>query len=238
MVVSEAGLLPDWSAVRTDTARQALRAAFDAFDMGRRWAHLGAAEDRIRRAILNAYATKGASASASELSELTGLSRPKVIAALHRLRGRDLVVLGPGGRVVGAYPFSDDATGHSVRLGDRSLTAMCAIDALGVGAMFGLDTAIRSSCRLCGAGIEIETRERGHGLARAAPDSTVVWSGVQYTDSCAATSLCTVQTFFCSDEHLNAWRAPHANGFRLSIDEALQVGKAIFGPMLRASGEP
>lgn len=233
--------LPDWSAVQTDTARQALRAAFDAFDMGRKWAHMDAAEDRIRRAILSAYATKGTSASASELSELTGFSRPEVIDILHRLCRRDLVVLAPDDRIVGAYPFTDRATGHRVRFGDRTVTAMCAIDALGIGAMLGVDTAIHSSCRLCGAAIRIETRENGQSLGAVAPASAVVWSGVQYADACAATSLCTVQAFFCTEEHLSLWREPRATGFRLSIEEALQVGKAIFGPMLQASmrtGEP
>ena len=52
---------------------------------------------------------------------------------------------------------------------------------------------------------------------------------------CAARSLCTVMTFFCSDAHLDRWRGanyPDLDGIRLSIDEAFQAGKAIFTPML------
>jgi hypothetical protein len=52
---------------------------------------------------------------------------------------------------------------------------------------------------------------------------------------CAADTLCTVITFFCSAAHLEAWRSanhPDAAGFRLSLDEAVQVGRAIFGPTL------
>ena len=55
----ETGPVPDWSIVRTDIARQALRAAVDAFDMGRKWARMEADEDRTWRAILRCYATTG-----------------------------------------------------------------------------------------------------------------------------------------------------------------------------------
>lgn len=229
------GRLPDWSVVRTDVARQALRAAFDAFDMGRKWAGMNASEDRVWRAVLVAYATAGTAPSVAELSARTDLSTNEVEAVLGRLRGRDLVVLAADGRILGAYPFTDRATEHRVGFGDKTAMAMCGIDALGMGAMFGANTAIRSSCRQCGAPIEIRTSENGQSLGAIAPDTAVVWSGVLYADACAATSFCTVQAFFCSDQHLAAWREDGAHGFRLSIDEAFQVGKAIFGSMLRPS---
>ena len=41
--------------------------------------------------------------------------------------------------------------------------------------------------------------------------------------------------FFCTDEHLQSWRDAQdreTKGFRLSMDEGLQVGKAIFMPLL------
>jgi hypothetical protein len=71
-------------------------------------------------------------------------------------------------------------------------------------------------------------------VADVQPGSAVVWSGVRRTDGCAANSMCTVIAFFCDDAHLEAWRAEHhpEAGFRLSIDEALQVGRAFFGPSL------
>lgn len=67
------------------------------------------------------------------------------------------------------------------------------------------------------------------------PPSAIVWSGIKYEDDCAATSLCAVLTFFCSDGHLESWRhtnEPDTLGFRLSMHEALQVGRAIFTPLL------
>ena len=112
---------------------------------------------------------------------------------------------------------------------------MCAIDALGAGAMLGTDVAIESACRFCGTPIRIETRNNGTALEAYSPMSAVVWSGIQYSNSCAADSLCTVMAFFCTDEHLESWRDTRdakQKGFRLSMNEGLQMGKAIFMPLL------
>ncbi len=106
---------------------------------------------------------------------------------------------------------------------------------LGTGAMLGADVAIESACRFCRTPIRIETRDKGAALEAYSPTSAVVWSGIQYANSCAADSLCTVMAFFCTDEHLQSWRdaqGREAKGFRLSMDEGLQVGKAIFMPLL------
>jgi hypothetical protein len=53
--------------------------------------------------------------------------------------------------------------------------------------------------------------------------------------------MCSVIAFFCDDAHLEAWRAEHhpeTPGFRLSIDEALQAGRAIFAPSLAGLEAP
>ena len=140
---------------------------------------------------------------------------------------------------MGAYPFSDSETGHRVDLPALSVGAMCAVDALGMGAMLDQNSVIRSSCLRCGQAIRIATRHRGRERAGISPEDAVAWSGVVESVACAATSLCTVQAFFCSDEHLERSRAAspadNATGFRLSVDEALQFGRAVFAPMLRAS---
>ena len=138
-----------------------------------------------------------------------------------------------------AYPFCAWETEHRVRPGDTGTTvgSLCAIDALGAGAMLGCDTTIEPSCRDCGASIQITTRCDGHALRWVSPAAAVVWSGIRYADGCSATSGCTVKVFFCSDEHLAAWRGrtdPDGTGFRLSVEAALQVGKALFVPILAA----
>jgi hypothetical protein len=69
------------------------------------------------------------------------------------------------------------------------------------------------------------------------PSGAIVWSGIDYADQCSATSLCTVLAFFCCDEHLRSWREANreVKGFRLSMVEGFQVGRAIFMDLLASA---
>lgn len=227
---------PDWSLVTSETAREALGAIFETCDWVERWAGLDEAQDRTRRAILEAYPRIGHALSTNELARSTGFAPNRVRDLIARLKARDMVVLDKDGTtLVGAYPFIDRATEHRMKLGETVLHAMCAIDALGTGAMLGTDVGIESKCRFCGTPIYVETCDKGMALTDHAPSGAVVWAGIQYADRCAADSLCTVMAFFCSDGHLELWRDsqnPRAIGFHLSMDEGLQMGKAIFLPLL------
>lgn len=112
---------------------------------------------------------------------------------------------------------------------------MCAIDALGAGAMFGADVEIVSSCRQCRTPVTITMQGAGIALQAFAPPGALAWSGIRNSQGCAADTLCTVIAFFCSDDHLEAWRRenhPNIEGYRLSLDEALEVGRALFAPSL------
>jgi len=233
--------IPDWSVVTSETVREAIAAIFETCDWEDRWAGLDDAEDRTRRAILANYPKTGHAPSVEELAKATDFALDRVRDLIARLKARDMVVLDQDGKtLIGAYPFIDRNTEHRMRLGDTVLNAMCAIDALGTGAMLGMDVVIESTCRSCSAPIRVETRERGASLADHSPRGAVVWTGLQYADRCAANSLCTVMAFFCSDEHLNSWRDgqdPRPNGFCLSMDEGLQMGKALFTPRLASSSE-
>lgn len=226
---------PDWSAVVSSQVEQALSAIFRAFGVEKTWTGYGETEDRIRRAILDSYLQDARAPSLAALSSRSGLVPEALRRALHSLRTRDLVTLSGDGAVTGAYPLTDRETGHRVELGGRSINAMCAIDALGTGAMYGRDAVVRSSCRHCGESITVETGAAGTKIAGFTPPSAVVWSGIRYADNSAATSLCTVIAFFCSDRHLEAWREanhPDTEGYRLTVEEGRQAGAAIFGPML------
>ncbi len=230
---------PNWSVVTSETVREALGAFFGTCDWEERWAGLDEAEDQTRRAILEAYPRIGHAPSTDELARTTGFAPDQVRGLVAKLEARDMVVLDRDGTTLtGAYPFIDRPTEHRVHLGETVVNAMCAIDALGAGAMLGIDVVVESACRSCGAPIRIQTRDKGAGLADRSPESAVVWSGIQYADRCAADSLCTVMAFFCSDGHLESWRDtqnPRTDGFRLSLDEGLQMGRAIFMPLLAAA---
>jgi len=228
---------PDWTAITSPAAGNALTAILSAFDLTHRWGDYGEEEDHVRRAVIEGLAELDHRPDVPWLAARTGLDQGHVAALLARLVSRDLVVReGDGNAIVGAYPLTTQSTEHRVRFGRRVVQAMCAVDALGAGAMFRADVAIESRCRACGAPIWIVTRNLGTALDHVEPGSTVVWSGIRYEGACAATSLCTVIAFFCSETHLEAWRRmnhPDAKGYRLSLDETLQVGRALFAPVLK-----
>jgi mercuric reductase len=225
---------PDWPVVSTPAVEDALLAMVGSDQVLNRWNGYDPVTDRVRVALLQLYAEHGRAPTPRAIARQVGLSEAAVQPLLQELRHRDLVVL-DGERIIGAYPFTDRDTGHKVTLDGRILNATCAVDALGIGAMTDHDIAIASHCRHCGAPIRITTRDRGRTLADVAPATAVVWLSVRYEGACAANSLCTATSFFCSDDHLAAWRQERQSdepGFRLSIEEALEAGRALFGPSL------
>ncbi len=225
---------PDWSVVKSPAVKDALQAMVGSDHVFDRWSGYDPATDRVRVALLQLYSEDGRAPTTGALAERAGLSEAAIRPLLEELRRRDLVVL-DGERIVGAYPFTDRNTGHRVTLHGRVLNAMCAVDALGIGAMTDLDITIASRCRHCGVPIQIATRDQGRVLAQTEPRTAVMWQSVRYDGACAANSLCATTAFFCSDDHLSAWRREQAadeTGFRLSIEEGLEAGRALFGPSL------
>ena len=226
---------PDWSVAKSSAAREALRGRAAARrGLIDQWLHaLSPDDDRVWRAMLEDYATLGRPPSAGEIRDRTGLSEGAVSELLGRLEYRDLIGRGPDGGIRFAYPFTEASTGHRVTLGRQTLNALCAIDALGTGAMYGTDISVRSACALCGNAIHVTTQDTGRTLAKVSPAGAVVWYDFAYAGS-AATSCCPTITFFCDDDHLRQWlnsQAPR-QGMRLLMSEALEVGRAIFGPVL------
>jgi hypothetical protein len=234
-------LMPDWSLVTDASARDALAAIMADAGRAEKWARLDPDEDGIWQAVLRGFAATGRAPDARSLAVVAGLDESAVSGWLHSLRRRDLVVLGADGAVTAAYPFCAWDSGHRIRFGALTVNSLCAIDTLGAGAMVGRDTVIESSCPACDVAIRVTTRNRGRDFDAVTPATAVVWSGIRYADNCAATSGCTVKRFFCSDEHLASWRQrvdPKGAGFRLPLEAAFQVGKALFVPMLVYASEP
>ncbi len=224
-------VVPDWTAVTAPAARRAIDGLLAAGHYDSRFGALDPEAASVLAHVLSLYARLGRSPTTDEIARAAALPKPSVREHLARLDDRDLVVLEPrGGAIVGAYPFTGTATGHSVTFAasGRTLATMCAIDALGAGAMCRDDAAIRSACGACGAAIAAQTADRGVTLESFAPADAVVWVGLRPSGGCAADTLCTELLFFCSDAHLGRWRAGRGDGHRLSPEEAFQVGKALF----------
>jgi Alkylmercury lyase len=188
MTLRSGGVLPDWTVVGSPAARAALEAAFDAFGMGRKLSGFGASEERVWRIILHLYAQGGKAPTTGQIADASSLAPDRITDLVRRLAAGDLVLLNPAGQVAGAYPFTDRETEHRVHTGHTVVSAMRAIDALGIGAMLGVDTDIRSSCRYCRRGIDIATSDGGTTLAECSPEQAVMWSG-SYYDGRAADSL-------------------------------------------------
>jgi mercuric reductase len=229
---------PDWSVITSPVVRDALQAMVGSDHVFDRWSGYDPATDRARVALLQLYIEHGRAPAIAAIASHAGLDEAAVPLLLDELRRRDLVVL-DGQRIVGAYPFTDQDRDHRVTLDGRILNAMCAVDALGIGAMTDHDVSITSHCRHCGTSIRIRTQNRGRALADVEPRTAVMWQSIRYEGACAANSLCATTAFFCSDNHLSAWRRERTAeepGFRLSIEEGLEAGRALFRPSLAEFG--
>ncbi len=228
--------MPDWSVVTSELAKQALADINKAFGIEKCFTEYDPDEDRVRIGILRFFAKHGRAPTTDELAKKLALPKTEVFENLVRLKKKDLVVLDDAmERIVGAYPLTERETEHLVEIEGQQIHAMCAIDALGTGSMFKKDIQIRSSCRATGAPITIELTANGTEIRSVDPETAIVWSGIQLSDGCAADSLCTVLAFFSSDEEFENWRTkehPNTPGYRLTVNEGMQVGRAIFDPFL------
>ena len=227
---------PDWSAVESRTLRGALGTMLGASDMTRRWSGIAEPEDRVHRAVLDHYAETGYPPSVARLTAATGLEPEDVRQLLGTLAARDMIALGVSDvTITGAAPFTESDSPHRVHMGGHEINATSAVDALGAGIMCRRDVQIASRCPACGGAIHLETRERGAGLGRAMPSGTVVWMGSDHVSDGAAVPPSRTTAFFCERDHLALWRKSEgagAEGVRLSLDEALQAARALFGPLL------
>jgi len=124
---------PDWSVVTSASARGALVAILEAGWDQRAWQDYTAAEDAVRRAILELYLDLGRVPSPEEIAHRADTGPDQVRPLLNRLAARDLIVL-EDDKITGAYPLTDRPSEHRVVIADRELHGMCAIDALGIGA--------------------------------------------------------------------------------------------------------
>jgi hypothetical protein len=228
---------PDWSLVTKLAARTALMGRDRARSgLSKTWGRtLLPIEDLIWRTVIELFVSGGRPPSVLEIAEATGMSGEQARTILGDLQVYDLLALDASvTAIIYAYPFSGVPTEHRVKLCGKHLHAVCAVDALGVASMIGTDTEIESSCRTCGARIEVATSENGRSLSHSRPTEAVLWYDFAYAHAAAA-SCCPAIAFFCSDAHLEQWLLAQNSerfGSRLTLDEGLEVGRALFEPVL------
>jgi mercuric reductase len=185
----------------------------------------------LHRAVLRSLFDRGRPPQPHEIEAM--LREFTLREALDRLGGDDLVVLtADRERILGAYPMTSEKTPHMVAIGDRTVNAMCAIDALSISPMFGGEVKIRSKCRVNKTPVLI--RQSGTSILSADPDG--VMAGVRWEHSAgghAAYSLCMEMVYLRDDAAALAWhRGDLENHVVLTLAEAVEFGARFFGPLV------
>ena len=148
-----------------------------------------------------------------------------------KLASEDLVHFGAGGDVAVAYPFSGRPTSHRVLMDGHSVYAMCAIDALGIAPM--LERTIVVTSHDPASEVEINVWLEPDGTGPWQPDEAVVAAG-RGCDGAAYQGCCRVLNFFASSENAERYLRERAvDGFPITIPQAVEVGRAIFGKVLK-----
>ena len=183
--------------------------------------------------ILRRFATDGSPSSAEIPTEAARL-QVEVEVALATFVREDLVHVGSNGEITVAYPFSGDPTAHRVRFlrSGHEAHAMCAIDALGIAAMFDEPIEVESRDPLSGEEVHAQVAPDGEGAWE--PASAVVVVGVldRQADSCRG--CCPVLNFFATIDNAEHWLASHPDirGHAVSMPEAIAAGRAVFANVL------
>lgn len=149
----------------------------------------------------------------------------------------DLVVLSEDGAIHGAYPFTTEAREHRVHSGHGMVHAMCAIDALGVAAMFAIDTEVVSRCRLGGGPVRIFQRADGRARTHHGVEvhAAIDWRASS-TGPCAM-HLCRQMMFL--REGAQAWQdADPANRDLFDLDQATAFAARLFLPLMKEDALP
>jgi mercuric reductase len=185
----------------------------------------------VHRAMLRTLATKGRPLSRSEIA--TMLPDGDVGAVLARLGDDDLVVLNSERQeAVGAYPMTTEATPHHLSVDGLAINAMCALDALAVGPMYGARVEVNSRCQVTGDPVRL--RLDGDRLTAAEPSSGVK-VGIAWQKPCghAAHSMCREMVFLRDEATAREWQAGDAEGRSVfSLAEGIDFAGRFFRPLV------
>jgi hypothetical protein len=185
----------------------------------------------MHRQVLRHFAATGAALSPPELTRVAAEAGLDPVTALRRLADHDLVAVDAQGLIRAAYPFSPTPTAHVVDLGAAQVWAMCAIDALGMPYMLGVDATITSTDPHTGEPITVTVTG---GVPQFAPAATVVVYAATGGTGGSVDTCCATINFFTTPVSANAWMAAHPEVAGTVLDQsvAVTVGRTIFGPLL------
>ena len=128
-----------------------------------------------------------------------------------------------GELIVGMDGLTIRPTPHRLALDGAQLWTWCAYDIVGIAGALGADAVGHTSCGSCGLEIEVVVKE---GL----PEGQ--WIGWLPNEVCSnvRTEFCPTALFFCSREHLDAWRraAGADQGEALSLGDLAERGRVTW----------
>ena len=179
--------------------------------------------------ILHSYVERGRTLNRDEIAQQVG----DVDESVRLLGEKDMVVFDSNGEPVGAYPFTMEQREHEVRVNGNKVHCMCALDALAVSPMFGMDTSIQSKCRVSRKPVRIH--QHGREIVDA-DDNRDVFFGISWnaaSTSCCATSLCTEMIFLKGAQTAGQWQAEDADNREIfNLREAVDFAAGFFTPLI------
>jgi mercuric reductase len=158
-----------------------------------------------------------------------------VDAAINILQSNDMVVFGEDGEPTGAYPFTIEAREHQILVNGYQVHAMCALDALAVSPMFGIDTEINSQCRVTSDPIHIQQASKTIKNMNETGDVHfgIVW-GAAEGSSCCADSLCMEMIFLRDGGVAEQWLAEAPENREIfTLPESVEFASEFFVPLMR-----
>lgn len=227
---------------------EALRRAHDLLPLKARQDSLDKPLADLHRAILRSLVENGRPLTRKEIEQRLG-SEHRAANAVAILGSYDLVVRNAltvrdavtselvvldakGGDIVGAYPLTSEETPHHIEVNEHRLYAMCAVDALAVGAMFDVETKIESSCHVSGEAVSVH--QKGTEIWTAEPNGVCVGVRWQRLADCCAHAMCRQMVFLKDEATARAWQSSDPLSKELfSLNDAIQFGEAFFKPLLQ-----
>lgn len=189
--------------------------------------------DQIRelhRRILRSFVEQGRILSREEMAHHVD----NLEEAINTLAENDMVVFSADGTPVGAYPFTMETREHVVQVNGHRVHAMCALDALAVAPMFGVDTQVNSRCRVTGEPVEVRQSGRSVLNPEEAGDVHfgVIWGAANDQASCA-NSLCLEMMFLKNSDIARQWLSEDPDNREVfTLEEAVEFGDRFFSPLL------
>lgn len=185
----------------------------------------------LREGVYQLWPELGRAPRAREIARALDMSELDVTRALDALSSGEF----PCGeierahrsdRIVFAWPLSNVPTEYVVKIqGFKPVYARCAIDALGVSAMYGKPVEIEATSVSTGDPIQIAMN--GERVERSVPPEVSVWVA---GEDCS----CDEMVFFINRAELAEWRQRlgKPEGRTLSLDDATAYGVSVFGDRL------